>query len=50
MKIKITLEEKQSLEAQHKTERDGYIRDRIKAVLLRSEDWSLDRISQALRS
>lgn len=49
MKIKLTEEEKKALESQHKTERDGYIRDRIKAVLLRAENWSLDRIAQALR-
>lgn len=49
MKIRLTEKEKQTLELQHKTERDGYIRDRIKAVLLRAENWSLDRISQALR-
>jgi transposase len=49
MTIQLTAQEKQMLELRHKTERDGYIRDRIKAVLLRSEDWSLERISQALR-
>ena len=47
--MQLTNKEKQELESQHKAERDGYIRDRIKAVLLRAEDWSLERISQALR-
>lgn len=49
MKIQLTEEQKILLESRHKTERDKYICDRIKAVLLRSEGWSLDRISQALR-
>ena len=34
MKINLTEEQKKHLEAQHKSERDGRIRDRIKAVLL----------------
>lgn len=42
-------EEKKALEIQHKTEKNGYKRDRIKVVLLRSEDWSYVRIAQALR-
>lgn len=37
------------LEKQHKKERDKRICDRIKAVLLRSEGWTLDQIAQALR-
>lgn len=49
MKIRLTKKEKQALELRHKVERDKYICDRIKAVLLRAENWSLDRISQALR-
>ena len=49
MIIALTSEAKASLEKQHKKERDKRICDRIKAVLLRSEGWSLERIAQALR-
>lgn len=41
--------EKQKLESQHSRERDGRVRDRIKAVLLSNEGWSQIQISQALR-
>lgn len=47
--INLTTEQKIDLEALHDTSRDGRIRDRIKAVLLRSEDWSTPMIAQALR-
>lgn len=47
--IKLTSEQKIDLEALHDTSRDGRIRDRIKAVLLRSEGWSTAMIAQALR-
>ena len=40
---------KSDLEKRHRRERDGRIRDRIKAVLLKSEGWSLRQIAQALR-
>ncbi len=33
---------------QHKRERDGRVKDRIKAVLLRDQDWSLREIAEAL--
>ncbi|NDG05162.1 MAG: IS630 family transposase [Alphaproteobacteria bacterium] len=33
---------------QHKKERDGRVKDRIKAVLLRDQDWSLREIAEAL--
>ena len=33
----------------HRKTRDGRERDRIKAVLLRAEGWSLEQIAQALR-
>ena len=46
--IKLTAEQKIDLEALHDTSRDGRIRDRIKAVLLRSEGWSTAMIAQAL--
>ena len=49
MKIILTIAEKQALERQHKTERDGRVKDRIKAVLLDSEGWSQVDIAQALR-
>ena len=49
MKIKITPEERDDLEARHKEERDSSVCDRIKSVLLNSEDWTVRRIGQALR-
>ena len=49
MKINLTEEDKAALEKRHKQERDKHICDRIKAVLLRSEGWSVSRIAQALR-
>lgn len=49
MKISLTETQKLALEAQHKSERDGRIRDRIKAVLLNSEGWTQRQIAQALR-
>jgi len=33
---------------QHKKERDGRVKDRIKAVILRDDDWSLEAIAEAL--
>ena len=47
MKINITPELKAALELRHNKVRDG--RDRIKAVLLRSEGWKVIMIAQALR-
>lgn len=47
--IVLTSAEKQALEARHRKERDKRVCDRIKAVLLNSEGWSADQISQALR-
>ena len=47
--ILLSTEEKQSLEIQHKRQRDSRICDRIKAVLLSSEGWTQRQISQALR-
>jgi transposase len=49
MKTMLTAEKKKELEVQHKTERDGRIRDRIKAVLLNDEGWTQVAIAQALR-
>lgn len=45
----ISKEEKQDLELRHRYEGDGRVRDRIKAVLLKSEGWENKAISQALR-
>jgi transposase len=41
--------EKEKLELLHRNERDGRVRDRIKAVLLRNEGWTNRSIAQALR-
>ena len=49
MQITLTTAQKENLEAQHKKERDGRVRDRIKAVLLCNEGWSQIQIAQALR-
>ena len=49
MKITLTPQQEQQLEEMHNSTRDGRVRDRIKAVLLASEDWSQVMISQALR-
>ncbi|MDD4965267.1 MAG: IS630 family transposase, partial [Gallionella sp.] len=40
MEIKLSVEIKKVLEARHRVERDGQVRDRIKAVLLKSEGWT----------
>ena len=49
MKIELTKEQKAELEKRHRVERDGRIRDRIKAVLLFAEGWKGEEIAQALR-
>ena len=49
MEIKLSVEIKKTLEARHRVERDGRVRDRIKAVLLKSEGWTNSAIAQALR-
>lgn len=49
MRIIISQQEKEELEIQHRKERDGRIKDRIKAVLLYSEGWKQNQIAQALR-
>jgi hypothetical protein len=41
-------EERTQLKTQHKKERDGRIRDRIKAVLLCDKGWSIPQIAEAL--
>jgi predicted ArsR family transcriptional regulator len=49
MKIELSPELKAALEWRHRKLHDGHERDRIKAVLLRSEDWGIKQIAQALR-
>ena len=48
-KIELTKKEKTKLEMQHHVSKDGHERDRIKAVLLHEEGWTLQMIAQALR-
>ena len=45
----IDQDQKKALESHHRRERDGRVRDRIKAVLLKSEGWADTQIAQALR-
>lgn len=45
----LSAEQKKDLELRHRYEDDGRIRDRIKAVLLKSEGWKNKAIAQALR-
>jgi transposase len=49
MTLKLSTDQKKALETQHRAERDGRVRDRIKAVLLKSEGWTNKAIGQALR-
>jgi transposase len=44
----ITLEERAQLIAEHRVERDGRVRDRMKVVLWSDEGWTLERIAKAL--
>jgi transposase len=44
----ISKEEIASLKLRHRTERDGRVRDRIKAVVLHSQGWSNEDIATAL--
>ena len=48
-RIHISPEEKAHLETLHAQKENGKERDRIKAILLRSEGWTVPMISQALR-
>ncbi len=41
-------QDKIQLKARHKKERDGRIRDRIKAILLYDEGWTPQQIAKAL--
>ena len=49
MEVKLTAEEKQELELQHKKERDRKKAYRMNVLLLRSEGWSQRKIAEALR-
>lgn len=49
MKFQLSEEAKRELDRRHRVERDGRVRDRIKAVLLKSEGWANVAIAQALR-
>lgn len=44
----LSSDERETLKAQHKNERDGRIRDRIKAVLLHDKGWTFQQIAEAL--
>lgn len=46
--IFLTDQERTELKAQHKHERDGRVRDRIKAVLLTDEGWTPQQIAKVL--
>ena len=48
-KITLTPQQNSALESRHKKTRDVRECDRIKAVLLSSEGWSVSSIAQALR-
>ena len=48
-KINLTVEQKEALETRHKKSCGKRESDRIKAVLLRDENWSTPMIAQALR-
>ena len=48
MKITLTNEQKLELQIQHRTTRDGRVRDRIKAVIHASNGWSPEEIADAL--
>ena len=48
-RLYIEAEEKARLEEEHALKENGKERDRIKAILLRSEGWTVPQISQALR-
>lgn len=48
-KFTLTLQQKAALESRHKKSRDARESDRIKAVLLSSEGWSISSVAQALR-
>jgi len=46
--IYLTEQKRAQLRAEHKLERDGRVRDRIKAVLLSDEGWTPQQIAKVL--
>ena len=44
----LTTEEIAILRKQHRTEKNGDVRDRIKAVILRDKGWNEEKIAEAL--
>ena len=48
MKNFLSQQERNELKARHRLERDGRVRDRIKAVLLYDKGWTLMQIAEAL--
>lgn len=48
MRISLSKEQKQALLIQHDTTRDGRVRDRIKAVIHASNNWTPEEIANAL--
>lgn len=48
MKEFLSIEERERLRRQHRSEKDGRTRDRIKAVLLSDKGWSFKAIAEAL--
>ena len=46
--ISLSDAERAQLKTQHRRERDGRVRDRIKAVLLYDKGWSIAAIAEAL--
>ncbi len=48
MKDFLTESERESLKKQHRKERDGRVRDRIKAVLMRDKGWTWMQIAETL--
>lgn len=48
MRVALTADEIKALEVEHRTVRDGRVRDRIKAVILHARGWTQILIAQAL--
>lgn len=49
MKVELTTEQKVALESLQRQSRNHHVRDRIRCVLLSSEDWSTAMIAQSRR-
>lgn len=48
-RLDLAPDEKATLEREHAVQSNGKERDRLKAILLRSEGWTVPQIGQALR-